>query len=310
MGESVLISGFARVDGALACEGVTLARVAEEVGTPAYVYSAAMVRDRYRRARCRARSRCRTGSTTRSRPTPIARLLRVLKELGAGVDVVSGGELYRALRAGFAGQDILFGGVGKTEGELRDALTASVRMINVESVAEIRLIDAIARELGVNAPIGIGSIRKSPWTARIATSRRASAEQSSAFRSMKCAPPLAWRPIWRIPRLIGLDMHIGSQLFKLDPYMRRHGKARGAAGADSRRRNRHDPVPRHRRRTRRELRRRAVARPRAICQCAGEARETYGAHAAHGAGPVHRRQLRHAAHARAVPEAQWWYAIS
>ena len=67
-----------------------------------------------------------------------AAILRLLRELGAGVDVVSGGELYRALRAGFRGEDIIFGGVGKTERELREALDAGVLLINVESEAEVR----------------------------------------------------------------------------------------------------------------------------------------------------------------------------
>ncbi len=218
MGESVLISGFARVDGALACEGVTLARVAEEVGTPAYVYSAAMVRDRYRRLDAALEPLPhRIHYTLKANSN--RGLLRVLKELGAGVDVVSGGELYRALRAGFAGQDILFGGVGKSEGELRDALTANVRMINVESVAEIRLIDAIARELGVNAPIGI---RVNPEVTVDSSHRYIkTGERGAKFGIPFDEVRAAARVAADLPNttLIGLDMHIGSQLFKLDPYM-------------------------------------------------------------------------------------------
>src|SRR5476649_2262447 len=114
VGEGVLTSGFARVDGALLCEGVPLEAVAADVGTPTYVYSAAMVRDRYARLdQALAVLPHRIHYTLKANSN--AGVLRVLRELGAGVDVVSGGELYRALRAGFRGQDIVFGGVGKTE---------------------------------------------------------------------------------------------------------------------------------------------------------------------------------------------------
>jgi diaminopimelate decarboxylase len=121
VGESVLTSGFSRVDGALACEGVSLERVAAEVGTPAYVYSASVVRDRYQKLDAAlAPMPHRIHYTLKANSN--RGLLDVLRELGAGVDVVSGGELYRALRAGFSGKDVIFGGVGKTERELREAL--------------------------------------------------------------------------------------------------------------------------------------------------------------------------------------------
>src|SRR5205085_3180172 len=110
---------FARVSGALECEGVALERIAADVGTPAYVYSASVVRDRYQRLdEALAPLPHRIHYTLKANSN--RGILRVLKELGAGVDVVSGGELYRALNAGFAGRDIIFGGVGKAEHELRE----------------------------------------------------------------------------------------------------------------------------------------------------------------------------------------------
>ena len=136
MGEGVLTSGFTRVDGALACEGVSLDQVAEQVGTPAYVYSASVVRDRYRRLDAAlAPLPHRIHYTLKANSNRA--ILRILRELGAGVDVVSGGELFRALRAGFSGADIIFGGVGKTEHELREALVAGVLLINAESESEV-----------------------------------------------------------------------------------------------------------------------------------------------------------------------------
>ena len=154
MGQGVLSSGFARVDGTLACDGVPLDRIAADVGTPTYVYSAAKVRDRYTRLdEALAPLEHRIHYTLKANSN--AGVLRVLRELGAGVDVVSGGELFRARKAGFEGKDIVFGGVGKTEHELREALEARVMLVNAESEAEVRTLDRIAGELGVVAPVGL-----------------------------------------------------------------------------------------------------------------------------------------------------------
>jgi diaminopimelate decarboxylase len=220
MGEGVLTSGFARADVAatLSCEGVPLDRIADEVGTPAYVYSTAMVRDRFTRLdSALAPLTHRVHYTLKANSN--AGLLRVLKELGAGVDVVSGGELYRARRAGFRGKDILFGGVGKTERELREALEAGVLLVNVESESEVRLLDRIAGELGVVAPIGL---RVNPEVTVDSSHRYIkTGEKGAKFGVpfddvLTVAHVAAGRPH---TRLLGLDMHIGSQLFRLDPYI-------------------------------------------------------------------------------------------
>jgi diaminopimelate decarboxylase len=148
LGLGVLSSGFARVDGALACEDVPLERIAQEVGTPTYVYSSTMVRDRYRRLDdALSPLPHRIHYTLKANSN--AGLLRLLRELGAGADVVSGGELYRAQQLGFRGDEIVFGGVGKTERELREAVTAGVLLVNAESEAEVRALDRIARVAGV-----------------------------------------------------------------------------------------------------------------------------------------------------------------
>src|SRR5437763_5145744 len=143
MGEGVLTSGFTRTEGGLACEGVPLERIAREFGTPTYVYSSAMVRDRFMRLdEALSEVPHRIHYTLKANSN--AGLVRVLRELGAGVDVVSGGELYRALRLGFTGDDIVFGGVGKTDRELREAVQAGVKLVNVESEAEVRALGRIA----------------------------------------------------------------------------------------------------------------------------------------------------------------------
>ena len=218
MGEGLLTSGFSRVDDALVCEGVALDRVAEEVGTPAYVYSAAMIRDRYRRLDAAlAPLPHRVHYTLKANSN--AGILRVLRELGAGLDVVSGGELHRALRAGFAGSDIIFGGVGKTEHEIREALQAGVLLLNAESAAEVRLVDRIAGELGTVAPVGL---RVNPEVTVDSSHRYI----KTGERGAKFGVPFdelvgVARLVAELPhtQLVGMDMHIGSQLFRLDPYI-------------------------------------------------------------------------------------------
>lgn len=225
MGESVLTSGFARTEaggreggGTLLCEGVPLDRIAAEVGTPAYVYSSAMVRDRYTRLDdALAPLTHRVHYTLKANSN--AGLLRVLRELGAGVDVVSGGELYRAQRAGFRGEDIVFGGVGKSARELREALEADVLLVNVESEAEVRLLDRIAGELGTVARIGL---RVNPEVTVDSSHRYIKTGEKGAKFGVPFDDVLTVAHVAAgLPhtQLVGLDMHIGSQLFRLDPYI-------------------------------------------------------------------------------------------
>ena len=218
MGEGVLTTGFARAEGVLACDGVPLDRVAAEVGTPTYVYSAATVRDRFERL-----DSALSGVPHRVHYTlkanSNAAILRLLRELGAGADVVSGGELFRAQRAGFAGEDIIFGGVGKTERELREALQAGVMLINVESGDEVRLLDRLAGELGVVAPIGL---RVNPEVTVDSSHRYIKTGERGAKFGIPFDDVLAVAHVAASSphaRLVGLDMHIGSQLFRLDPYL-------------------------------------------------------------------------------------------
>ena len=218
MGEGVLTSGFTRVDGTLTCDGVSLEGIAAAVGTPAYVYSVATVRDRFTRLDgALERLPHRVHYTLKANSN--AAILRVLRELGAGVDVVSGGELYRARRAGFAGRDIIFGGVGKTEPELREALAAGVLLINVESEAEVRLLDRLAGALGVVAPIGL---RVNPEVTVDSSHRYIKTGEKGAKFGIPFDEVLAVGQVAATlthTRLVGLDMHIGSQIFRLDPYL-------------------------------------------------------------------------------------------
>ena len=217
MGQSVLTTAFARRDGVLYCEDVPAETIARQAGTPTFVYSAAVLRDRYRRL-----TAALTGVKHRVHYSLKANanraILSVLRELGSGADVVSGGELHRALRAGFHGHDIIFGGVGKTGQELREALKAGVKLINVESEAELYLLEAIARELGVVAPVGFRinpDVTVENPHAYIATGSRGhkfGIPHDEALDLVKKARALEH------VELIGLDMHVGSQLATLEQY--------------------------------------------------------------------------------------------
>ena len=218
MGQGVLTPGFIRTEGTLRCEAVGVDTIADRVGTPAYVYSATMVRDRYRQLDdALAALPHRVHYTLKANSN--AGILRVLREQGAGVDVVSGGELYRALRAGFVGGDIIFGGVGKTEAELRAAIEAGVMLINAESEAEVRLIDRLAGEMGTVAPVGL---RVNPEVTVDSSHRYIKTGEKGAKFGIPIDDLLAVARLTASlahTRLVGLDMHIGSQLFRLDPYI-------------------------------------------------------------------------------------------
>jgi len=218
MGQGVLTSGFTRTDGGLSCEGVPLERIAREVGTPTYVYSSAMVRDRFVRLdEALVDVPHRIHYTLKANSN--AGLLRLLRELGAGVDVVSGGELYRALQLGFAGDDIVFGGVGKTDKELREAVQAGVKLVNAESEAEVRALDRIAGEAGLTARVGL---RVNPEVTVDSSHRYIKTGERGAKFGIPFDEVLdVARIAASLPHVVlhGLDMHIGSQLFRIDPYV-------------------------------------------------------------------------------------------
>ncbi|HEV8235522.1 MAG TPA: diaminopimelate decarboxylase [Gemmatimonadaceae bacterium] len=217
MGQSVLSAGFARSAGVLRCEGVPLDVIAKAAGTPSYVYSSSTVRNRYELlADTLTPIPHRIHYTLKANSNRA--LLRLVRSLGAGADVVSGGELFRARAAGFTGSEIIFGGVGKTERELAEALDAQVLLINVESEAELLLIDQLAAKRRVRAPI---SIRVNPEiTVDAAHQYIRTGEKGHKFGvpfddARRVAELAASLPH---VMLLGLDMHLGSQLSRVDPY--------------------------------------------------------------------------------------------
>ncbi len=210
-------TGFPRDADGLRCEGVRLAVIAAEVGTPAYVYSAAAVREQYSRLKGAVGSMNARLHYSVKANSSIA-LLRLLRDLGAGLDIVSGGELFRALKAGFTGADIVFSGVGKTEREMEEALRAEVLLFNVESEEELRVLDKVAGRLGVKARI---ALRVNPEVL-VDTPHPYT---RTGEKGMKFGIPFdealsVGQIAVSLPNilLLGLDMHVGSQISQFAPY--------------------------------------------------------------------------------------------
>ena len=224
MGESVLVSaGYARRDGVLFVEDVALARIAASAATPTYVYSAGIIRDRVGKlhdALKGTQHRIHYSLKANANAAVLAELLA----LGCGVDVVSGGELYRAMRAGFKPRDIVFGGVGKTRRELEEAVDAGVKLVNVESEAELRMLAAIAAAKGARVPVGL---RINPEVdVKNAHHYIATGEKGHKFGIGMHDALMLGRLAHALKsiQLVALDMHVGSQLYSLDAY--RAGLAR------------------------------------------------------------------------------------
>jgi diaminopimelate decarboxylase len=218
VGESVLTTpGFSRSEGLLTCDGVSLDGIAEAVGTPAYVYSVAAIADQYERL-SRALSRVPHKLHYSVKANSNLAILGILQRLGSGVDIVSGGEMYRAQSAGFTGRDIVFSGVGKTEREMKEALTLGVLMINVESEEELVFLDEVAGKMGKRAPV---ALRVNPEV-MVDTPHPYT---RTGVKGMKFGIPfdetliVAERALkMKNVSLIGLDMHVGSQISQFEPY--------------------------------------------------------------------------------------------
>jgi len=204
-----------------------LAALARRYGTPLYVYDAAVVRARYRALR---------GAFTR--PVLVCYALKanssgavasVLAREGAGADIVSGGELVRALRAGFRPARVVFSGVGKTEEEMAAGLRAGVKAFNVESSEELDALSRVAGRLKKRAPV---SIRLNPdinakTHPHITTGR---AENKFGVETKEALALYRRAAQDRRLRVTGLQCHIGSQITSLEPY-RRSAKAVAALAA-------------------------------------------------------------------------------
>lgn len=200
----------------LLCEQVPLERIAERVGTPAYVYSQAAILGAYRRLASSFRSVPHTVCYSVKANSNLA-LLRLLARVGAGFDIVSGGELYRLRRIGADPGKIVFSGVGKTAAEMDEALRARILMFNIESLGELKLLSARARRLGRVARF---AVRLNPDVdprthPHISTGRR----QHKFGLGWEDALA-AYRLARQLPNVeaIGVSCHIGSQILSLRPF--------------------------------------------------------------------------------------------
>ena len=195
--------------------GVDLEVLAAHEGTPLYVYSAPAIRSRVR-AMQQALQGLNAGIRYAVKANGTLAVLQLLAEEGAGADIVSAGELQRALRAGIAADAIVFSGVGKTDTEIEFALAAGVGRFNIESQAELEAIQRIAarREQRPHASVRINPDVDACTHAKISTGK---AENKFGVSMDEAAMWFAHQQQWPNVQLDGLHMHIGSQLLQLAP---------------------------------------------------------------------------------------------
>jgi diaminopimelate decarboxylase len=206
---------FTYLEGELGCEAVPLRAIAQAAGTPTYVYSRAALVDAYA-AYDQAFAEVPHVICYAMKANSNLGVLATLARVGAGADIVSGGELFRALRAGIPARKIVFSGVGKTRDEMRDALRAGVFMFNVESVSELHALDEVGRALGTRAPI---ALRVNPDV-----DPQTHPYISTGLRTAKFGVPIAdAAAVYERAagmsglEVVGVQMHIGSQLTKATP---------------------------------------------------------------------------------------------
>ncbi len=203
-------------DGALFAEDVPISEIAAAVGTPFYVYSTATLLRHFKLFDDALEGTDHLVCYAMKAASNQA-ILKTLAQAGAGMDVVSGGEYLRAKAAGVPGDKIVFSGVGKTADEIRTALTGGIRQFNVESEPEMQVINAVALDLGVIAPI---TVRVNPDVdakthAKIATGKSENKFGIPISRASEVYALAASLPGLEV---IGIDVHIGSQLTELEPF--------------------------------------------------------------------------------------------
>ena len=215
---------FERKRGELHCEEVSLARIAAEVGTPAYVYSTATLR-RHARVFKSALEGVDALCCYAVKAAGNLALLSIFREEGYGFDIVSGGELARALRAGADPKTIVFSGVGKRRDELEAALQAGILQFNCESEEELEQLSQVSVGLHLRAPV---AIRVNPDVDAKTHPYIATALKSSKFGIPASRARAAYRIAARLPGLdvIGVACHIGSQISEVKPFVQAAGKVR------------------------------------------------------------------------------------
>lgn len=202
-------------DGVLHAEGVSLIALADEVGTPFYCYSTATL-ERHYRVFAEAFAGVDALVCYAMKANSNQSVLKTLAKLGAGADVVSGGELKRARAAGIPANKIVFSGVGKTEAELRQALAEDILCMNVESEPELNLLSKLAVEMGRTARI---SVRVNPDIDSGSHAKISTGKSENKFGIPIAHAREVYARAAKLPglRITGVDMHIGSQITDLAP---------------------------------------------------------------------------------------------
>jgi len=208
---------FVRKAGHLHCEEVPLRTIAEAVGTPAYVYSHATL-SRHYAVFDEAFSGIPHLICYSMKANSNRSVIRTFTRMGSGVDIVSSGELRRALAAGAPPSKIVYSGVGKTAGEIGEALSRNIRMFNVESREELETIDAVARGMGKRAPVALRvnpdvDPKTHPYISTGLKKNKFGIHMGQALRDY------AWAAKRKHLEVVGVDCHIGSQLTELSPFV-------------------------------------------------------------------------------------------
>jgi diaminopimelate decarboxylase len=203
--------------GELYCEDVPISRIAKELGTPCYVYSHATLTRHYRAYDSAFKNIPHVIAFAMKANSNLA-ILRLMAKEGSGADIVSGGELFRALKAGVPASKIVFAGVGKSADEIRDALNADILMFNVESAAEIHAINEVAASVGKKARIALRinpdvDPKTHPYISTGMKKSKFGIAADRALEEYKMASSLSHIDV------VGVHAHIGSQLTDVTPFV-------------------------------------------------------------------------------------------
>ncbi|MBI2253258.1 MAG: diaminopimelate decarboxylase [Proteobacteria bacterium] len=210
------MSHFHYENGEFHAEGVPVSRIAAEVGTPFYCYSTAKLTDNFKNfeaalggLNAKLYFSCKANSNQA--------VIKTLANLGAGADVVSVGEMYRALKAGIPAGEVVFAGVGKTRTEMAEALKAGIYQFNVESPGELRALNEVALSLGKRAPV---ALRINPDVDAKTHAKISTGKSENKFGIDIDHAPAIYAEAAALPGIDvkGLACHIGSQLTDIAPY--------------------------------------------------------------------------------------------
>ncbi len=212
-------------NGEIYAEDVPLRDIANVVGTPVYVYSTATF-ERHYSVFAESFSDVDALVAYSVKANSNIAVLATLAKMGAGADVVSGGELARAIKAGIPGEKIVFSGVGKTRTEMRDALNANIRVFNVESLPELNVLNEVALDMGKRAPV---AFRVNPDVTAGGHDKISTGKKENKFGIAWSSAEATYAHAATLDgiEIVGVDVHIGSQIDNLAPFKKAIEKVGG-----------------------------------------------------------------------------------